>query len=197
MDGLTNNNPKAKAASAGQQKQFDLILGRARQMMAHNGEQWIAALKAAPVDAAVMMGTSTVRQMVQMSEKAGQKVDPAVLLHVGIQFAKDVAGIANACGAVPDDKIEPYLKDVMAQSMMEFLKRDAKDGLISPKDKQGAQGMLAKMQQGAPQEPATPEPQAQAPAMQEPEEQEMDAQPDEEVMAAELAAIRQRKGGVQ
>ena len=38
------------------------------------------------------MGTQTLRYLAQQSEKAGQPVDPAVLLHVGVQFVKDIAG---------------------------------------------------------------------------------------------------------
>ena len=206
MDGLTNNGANAKPASAMQQKQFDMLLGRAREMMGHTGEEWIAALKADPVKAAVKMGTGTLREMATASAKAGQEVDPAVLLHVGIQFVKDIAGVANAAGAVPDDQLEPFLKDVMSQSIMEYLRADAQDGLLSPEAKQQAQGMLAEMQAtGSPAEPAGEAPgpdntpaheSAETPAVEMAEGPEEDpaAGADDPAMAEQLAALRARKG---
>jgi hypothetical protein len=163
--GRTNDSPNAQAASAQQQAQFDLLLGRARQLMGEAGEQWLATLEAAPVDGAVTLGTQTLRQLVQMSEQAGQPVDPVVLIHVGLQFCKDIAGIANAAGIVPDEQIESFLRDAMQQSMAEYLRMDAEDGLLSEEDKARAAqilgqggggqpsaeqptGMLARMQQG-------------------------------------------------
>ena len=191
MDGLTNNTPGAKPASPLQQKQFDLLLGRCREMMGQTGEEWIAALKADPVQASVTMGTGTLRTMAMASEKAGQKVDPAVLLNVGIQFVKDIAAVANAAGAVPDDQLEAYLKETMSRSVMEYLSNDAKDGLLSKEDKQQAEGMLAQMQGGSPSEPAAP------PAMEQPapEEEPMQGADDPE-MAAQLDALRKAKGGM-
>jgi hypothetical protein len=204
MDGMTNTSPNAQPASAGQQEQFDMILGRARQVMEDAGEQWISALKADPMMAAVRMGTSTVRQMATMSEKAGQPVDPMVLFHVGVQFCKDIASVALAAGAIQENEVEAFLKDSMAQSIMEYLKLDAKDGLISGKDKQQAQGMLAQMQ-GSPVEPGdgpgpdnmAPHEQAETPAVEQQEGAEEDSTQgaDDPEMAAELAALRQRKGG--
>lgn len=191
MDGFTNNSPTATKASPMQQKQFDLLLGRAREMMGANGEQWMAAIKADPVQTAVTMGTSTIRELAMMSEKAGQKVDPAVLLHVGIQFVKDIAGVANAAGALPDEEIEAFLKDVMSQSMAEYLKMDAEDGLITPQGKKDAQGILSKMQGGSPGEPAPQAAPQPAPPMEQAEPTEDDPE-----MAAELAAIRAKKGGM-
>lgn len=190
MDGVTNSS--GKPASPGQQQQFDMLLGRARQMMGASAEEWLSALKADPVQAAVTMGTSTVRELATMSEKAGQKVDPAVLLNVGVQFVKDVAGIANEASLVPDEQLEQYLHDVMSQSIMEYLRMDAKDGILSPQDKDRAQGMLSQMQE--PGDPASPDntpahENAEAPAMEQQEGSE------EDQMGAELAAIRQRKGG--
>lgn len=205
MDGLTNTSASAKPASPQQQKQFDLILGRARQMMEQAGQEWMSALKANPVQAAVTMGTHTVRELVGMSEKAGQKVDPAVLFNVGVQFVKDIAGVANAGGFVPDAELPNFLKDVMSQSIMEYLSADSQDGLIKPQDKKAADGMLAKMQTGEPAgEPAgeAPEPageapgpdntpvheNAEAPAVEQEEGDEEDA------MATELAALRAKRG---
>lgn len=153
--GMTNQSPNAKPASPAQQEQFDLLLGRARQLLAATGREWLAALKAHPVQAAVSMGTQIVRQLVQDSEKAGQPVDPAVLVNVGVQFVKDIAGIANASGAVPDEQLKPFLKDVMAQSIAAYIDADRSEGLMPGKQPgqpaPGADGggMLAQMQGGA------------------------------------------------
>jgi hypothetical protein len=141
-EGLTNTSPNAKRAPPAQQAQFDLLLGRARQVMGESAQEWLDTLKAAPVDGAVTLGTTTLRQLAQMSEKAGQKVDPMVLINVGVQLVKDVAAVANEAGLVPDDQLPAYLKDVMSQSMMEYLKADADEGLLSPDDKQRAAGIV-------------------------------------------------------
>jgi hypothetical protein len=140
--GLTNDSPKAKPAEPKQQAQFDLLLGRCRQIMGEAADEWLATRAKEPVDGAVTLGTTTLRQMATMSEKAGQPVDPVVLIHVGIQLVKDVAAVANAAGLVSDEDLPGYLKDVMSQSMMEYLKADADDGLLSPEDKQRAQGVV-------------------------------------------------------
>jgi hypothetical protein len=193
MDGLTNPKPGAKPASAFQQKQFDLLLGRARQLMGEAGEEWVSGLKADPVASAVMMGVETVREVATMSEKAGQKVDPVVLINVGVQFIKDIAAVANAAGSVPDEGLEQFLQEVMSQSIAQYLRLDAEDGIISPQDKQQAEGMLAQMQGGSPSEPAAPaapaQPAVPAEPMAETEEE------DDPEMAAELKAIRKAKGG--
>lgn len=206
MDGLTNQNPGAKQPSAFQQKQFDLLLGRARQLMGQAGEEWISGLKADPVASAVMMGVETVREVATMSEKAGQKVDPIVLINVGVQFIKDIAAVANAAGAVPDEGLEQFLQEVMSQSIAQYLRLDAEDGSISPQAKQQAEGMLSKMQGGSPGEPAGEGPgpdntamheQAEAPAMEQAEGAEEDPAQgsDDPEMAAQLEAIRKAKGG--
>lgn len=144
--GLTNTSPNAKPASQQQQAQFDLLLGRSRQIMGESAEEWLATLKKAPVDGAVTLGTSTLRQLVQMSEQAGQPVDPTVLINVGVQLVKDVAAIANEAGFVSDVNLEPYLQQVMQQSMAEYLRMDAEEGLLSPEDRQRAQGVVQQAQ---------------------------------------------------
>lgn len=123
-------------ASPEQQAQFDMLLGRARQIMGETAEEWMQALKLDPVATAVKFGTQTLRHLAQQSEQAGQPVGPAVLIHAGIQLVKDVAGIANEAGVVPDEKLEGFLQDVMQQSIAEYLRMDADEGLISPEQMQ-------------------------------------------------------------
>ena len=133
--GQTEQGAK-QPASPEQQAQFDMLLGRARQIMGETAEEWMQALKLDPVATAVKFGTQTLRHLAQQSEQAGQPVDPAVLIHAGIQLVKDVAGIANEAGVVPDDKLESFLQDVMQQSIAEYLRMDADEGLISPEQMQ-------------------------------------------------------------
>jgi len=150
--GLTNASPNAKAASPEQQAQFDLLLGRARQLMSRSAPEWLSALEANPVEGAVTLGVGTLRSLVRMSEQAGQKVDPVTFMHVGLQFCKDIAATANAANIVPDDKLEDYLRELLPRAVAEHVKQDADEGLLTPEDKARAQQMLGSLGQGgAPQ----------------------------------------------
>ncbi len=151
--GLTNTSPNAKPASKGQQAQFDLLLGRCRQMMEASAEEWLATLKQDPVQGAVMLGTGTLRELAMQSQKAGQEVDPAVLVQTGVQFLKDICAVANAAGFVPDDQLKPFLQDAMQQSMAEYLEMDRADGLLSPQDKERGAAIVDGAGQGAPAQP--------------------------------------------
>lgn len=121
---------KQTPATPEQQAQFDLLLGRARQVMGENGEQLMLSLKTDPVKMAVMFGTRTLRELATMSEQAGQPVDPAVLIHVGITLIKDIAGLANEAGLVPDEQLEDYMRQVTQESIAEYMRMDADDGLL-------------------------------------------------------------------
>lgn len=115
-----------------QQAQFDMLLGRARQIMGESAAEWKAAMEIDPAGAAVQMGTQTLRFLAQESEKAGQPVDPAVLLHAGVQLVKDIAGVANDAGLVPDDQLESFLQQVMQESIATYMRMDADEGLLPP-----------------------------------------------------------------
>ena len=52
-------------ASPEQQAQFDMLLGRARQIMGETAEEWMQALKLDPVATAVKFGTQTLRHLAQ------------------------------------------------------------------------------------------------------------------------------------
>lgn len=166
-----------KPASPEQQEQFDMLLGRARQAMADTAQEWIAALEKDPVRAAVHMGTTLLRNLAMKSEKAGVPVDPAVLIHVGVTLVKDIAGIANDRGMVPDEKLEEFLQQVMQQSLAEYMRRDADDGLMPTPEGQAHES-------------------AESPAMEQQEapEAEEPGEDDEDAMARELAAIRNQRG---
>ncbi len=130
-----------QAPTARQQAQFDMLLGRARQMMGGMAREWKDAMQIDPARAAVRLGTQTLRFLAMESGKAGQPVDPAVLLHVGMQFVKDIAGLANDAGMVPDEQLEPFLQQVMQESIAEYMSMDAKEGLMPPPG--GAPGVPA------------------------------------------------------
>lgn len=182
-----------KQASPEQQEQFDLLVGRARQLMAKDADIWLQALEASPVTAAVKMGTQVLRSLAQQSEKAGYPVDPAVLMHAGVTLVKDIAGIANDNGIVPDDQIEQFLQQVMQESIAEYMRLDADEGLMP--------------EQGEPKlpgDPATPDdtPEHEGAESQGLEQQEMAVEPpetgeegmtEEDEMAMQLKKIRGAK----
>jgi len=189
---------QAKPANPKQQAQFDLLLGRCRQVIGESADQWLQALQADPVEAAVQMGTQTLRTLAMQSEEAGTPVDPAVLLHVGVTLVKDVAGIANEAGLVPDDKLEGYLQEVMQLSIAEYMRMDADEGLMQ---KGGGEA-----EPKLPGDPQTPDDTAQHEGAESPalEQREMAAEPaetgaegmsEEDEMALQLARIRAQKGG--
>ena len=190
-----------KQATPEQQEQFDLLLGRARQLMAADADIWLQALKASPVTAAVKMGTTLLRHLAQQSEKAGYPIDPVVMMNVGVTMVKDIAGIANDHGIISDDKIEGYLQQVMQESIAEYMRRDADEGLM-PSGMGGEEGKVEPKLKGDPSSPddtATHE-NAETPSF---EKKEMMAEgnaggnqePDEEAeMQAQLQALRLKKG---
>ena len=137
--GMAQGQPPAgkTAPTPEQQAQFDILLGRARELLGESAQEWKDAMKIDPARAAVKMGTQTLRYLAQQSEKAGQPVDPAVLLHVGVQFVKDIAGLANDAGMVPDEQLAPFLQQVMQESIAEYMRLDADDGLM-PASPRGA-----------------------------------------------------------
>lgn len=197
QQGQPEETSQAKPASEKQQRQFDLLLGRCRQVLGESADQWLQALEVDPVQAAVKMGTQTLRTLAMQSEEAGTPVDPAVLLHVGVTLVKDVAGIANEAGLVPDDKLEGYLQEVMQLSIAEYMRMDADDGLM-----QGGEA-----EPSLPGDPQTPDDTAQHEGAESPalEQREMAAEPaetgaegmsEEDEMAMQLANIRAKKGGV-
>lgn len=132
--GMAQGQPSAgkTAPTPQQQAQFDILLGRARQLLGESAQEWKDAMKIDPARAAVKMGTQTLRFLATESEKAGQSVDPVVLLHAGVQFVKDIAGIANDAGMVPDEQLEPFLQQVMQESIAEYMRMDAEEGLMPP-----------------------------------------------------------------
>lgn len=186
----------AQLASPEMQAQFDTLLGSCRQIMGGTAEEWMQALKVDPVTAAVKMGTQTVRHMVTQYDKAGQPFDPAVIIHVGITLVKDIAGVANDAGLVPDDKLEQFLQQVMQESIAEYMRMDADDGLMPEKGEKSLPG-----------DPKTPDDTMQHEGAESPEleKQEMAAEPaetgeegmtEEDEMALQLKNIRAKKGGV-
>lgn len=182
-----------KQASPEQQEQFDLLVGRARQLMAKDADIWLQALEASPVTAAVKMGTQVLRSLAQQSEKSGYPVDPAVLMHAGVTLVKDIAGIANDNGIVPDDQIEQFLQQVMQESIAEYMRLDADEGLMPEQEEPKLPG-----------DPTTPDDTPEHEGAESPklEQQEMAVEPpetgeegmtEEDEMAMQLKKIRGAK----
>jgi hypothetical protein len=191
--GTTNSGPNAKPASPQMQAQFDLLLGRCRQIMEKAAQEWISAIQKSPVDGAVTLGTTTLRHMVMASTQAGQPVDPTVLLNVGVQLVKDVAAIANAAGVVPDAQLPQYLQQVMQQSMAQYLQMDAKEGLLSPQDKALGSDIVSEGKEDPAEEASETPQQEEAEDAQEPPEPGTAAEPPENGPPGLLAQL-QRKG---
>lgn len=195
---MSQGQPSAGASrqpTADEQAQFDTLLGSCRQVMADTAEEWMQALQADPVAAAVKMGTQTVRYFVQKYEEAGQPFAPEVIIHAGITLVKDIAGVVNENGLVPDEQLEPFLQDVMQQSIAEYLRMDADEGLLegvklpgdpkTPDDTEEHEGA------------ETPELERQEMANEEPGEDEDagdEKLDEEEEMAMQLANIRKQGG---
>lgn len=184
---------KAQQASPEMQAQFDTLLGSCRQVIGGTAEEWMSALNVDPVAAAVKMGTQTVRYFVQQYEKAGKPFDPAVIIHVGVTVVKDIAGVVNEAGLVPDDKLEQYLQEVMQQSIAEYMRMDAEDGLMPEEGEKSLPG-----------DPATPDDTTEHEGAESPtlEKQEMATEPpetgeegmtEEDEMALQLKKIRGAK----
>lgn len=183
-----------KAAAPEQQEQFDLLLGRARQMLAKTGQEFTTAMSKDPVQASVSLGTTLLRSLVQMSEKAGQPVDPVVLMHVGATLVKDIAGIALDAGFIDKSQLKPFLKEVMQLSIAEYARRDADEGQMPAK---GGEKSL-------PGDPTTPDDTVEHEGAESPtlEKQEMATEPpetgeegmtEEDEMALQLNKIRGAK----
>lgn len=177
--------PAPKQASPEQQEQFDLILGRARQLMAETGPAWVSAMRSDPVMAAVKMGVQTVREVAKMSQEAGVPVDPVVLIHVGLTLIKDIAGLANDGGIVPDDQLESFIQEVTQTSIAEYMRLDADEGLLDGPAKQSMPESAEEAAEG--EAPGAPEAHAEGTG----------PQSEEEAMEMELQKLRGSKGGMQ
>lgn len=170
--------PVPKQASPQQQEQFDLILGRARQLMAETGPAWVSAIRKDPVMAAVKMGVQTVREIAKMSNDAGVPVDPVVLIHVGLTLIKDIAGLANDGGIIPDDGLEGYIQEVTQLSIAEYMRLDADEGLLDKAVQSAEQPGHEQSEPGETEQAEGPE-------------------SEEDAMTMELERLRAAKGGVQ
>lgn len=144
--GLTITTPGAPRASESQQAQFDMMLGRCRQVLGEMGPALLQIIQADPVRGVVKIGTKVLHEQATGAQQAGAQVDPTVLLNVGVQLVKDMAGIASEAGIVPDEQLEAYLHQVMQMAVAEYLRADTDAGLLSQKDREAAQAILAQGQ---------------------------------------------------
>jgi hypothetical protein len=119
---------------------FNLVVARTMQALTKVAPGLDAALKADPVQGAVKFGVQALRTVVMAAQKAGKSIPFEVVLNAGMQVIKEIAGIANDKGYLPDNQIETFLKEVLQQSIAQYAQLDAKDGVLS-------QGQLAQLQQ--------------------------------------------------
>lgn len=115
---------------------FALVVSRVRQALTKVAKDLDVALKADPVHGAVQFGTTALREVVMAAEKAGKKLPFDVIAASGMQIIKDIATIANEKGYLQDEGIEVFLKEAWQQSLSQYAKMDAKDGLLTTEQMQ-------------------------------------------------------------
>lgn len=128
---------------------FDLVVGRTLGALAKNGEDLDRAMRADPIRAAVEFGTSALRTVAMGASDAGKPISFEILIQAGMQVIKELAGIANDKGYLPDEGIETFLKEAFQQSLSKYTKMDADDGMIDPKDLEKAKAFANPAQEAA------------------------------------------------
>lgn len=113
---------------------FDLVVGRTMKALAQSADDLDRAMKADPIEAAVQFGTSALRTVAQGAGDAGQEISFDILAQAGMQVIKELAGIANEKGYLPDEEIETFLKEAFQQSLSQYTKMDAADGTLKKED---------------------------------------------------------------
>lgn len=167
---------EGKSYSKEDRELFDLVVGRTLGALAKNGDDLDKAMQADPIKATVEFGTSALRTVAMGANDAGKPISFEILIQAGMQVIKELAGIANDKGYLPDEGIETFLKEAFQQSLSKYTKMDADEGMIDPKDLEKAKafanpGQEAQAKAGAVdqvQGRMTPNPGTLAQAQQEP-----------------------------
>jgi hypothetical protein len=120
---------------------FDLVVGRTMKALSTNAQDLDTALKADPIQAAVEFGTSALRTVAQGAGDAGKPISFDILAQAGMQVIKELAGIANDKGYLPDEEIETFLKEAFQQSLSKYTKMDADDGTLKKEDLAKVKGL--------------------------------------------------------
>lgn len=122
---------------------FDLVVGRTMKALSQSAQDLDAALKADPVQATVKFATAALRTVAQGAGDAGKPISFDILAQAGMQVIKEIAGIANEKGYLPDEGIETFLKEAFQQSLSEYTKMDAADGTLKKEDLDKVKGLAA------------------------------------------------------
>ncbi len=167
---------EGKTYSKEDRELFDLVVGRTLNALAKIGEDLDVAMQSDPIKATVEFGTSALRTVAMGADDAGKPISFDIMIQAGMQVIKELGGIANDKGYLPDEGIETFLKEAFQQSLSKYTKMDADDGMIDPKDLEKAKafanpGQEAQVKAGAAdqvQGRMTPNPGTLAQAQQEP-----------------------------
>ena len=115
------------------QELHDLILARAQDILAKHPQELLTAMKADPVQAAVKFGVQAIRTVVSAAEKAtGAQIPYEVIQAVAIDMLHMIAQIGVEKGLIPDEQLEPFVKESMQQGFIEYLRQDQAEGKITP-----------------------------------------------------------------
>ncbi len=128
---------------------FDLVVARTLEALTSNAQDLDTALKADPIQATVMMGTSALRTVAKAADDAGKPIKFEVLIQAGMQVIKELGGIANEKGYLPDDQIDVFLKESFQQSLSQYAKMDIEDGDLAPEDLKKLSQFANPMEKGA------------------------------------------------
>lgn len=124
--------PAGGQADPGKQGLFEVTLAHVMNVLTQNAEVLDKALQQDPIGAAVNMGTSAVRSVVEGATKAtGKQIPFDVVLAVGVTLIKKLADVANQKGYLPDDQIEGFLKEAFQQSIHKWMGMDEKGGKMT------------------------------------------------------------------
>lgn len=140
---------KEEAYTPQEKELFDLVVARTLSALSANAKDLDTALKADPIRAAVMLGTSALRTVAKGAEDAGKPVPFEILVQAGMQVIKHLGDIANQKGYLPDDQIDVFLKEAFQQSLSQYAKMDIKDGEMKPEDLQKLSKFANPMEKGA------------------------------------------------
>ena len=130
-----------KTYTAEDRELFDLVVGRTMKALSESAQDLDVALKADPVQAAVEFGTSALRTVAMGAGDAGKPISFDILAQAGMQVIKELAGIANDKGYLPDEEIETFLKEAFQQSLSKYTKMDAADGTLKQEDLAKVKGL--------------------------------------------------------
>lgn len=167
-EGAAEGGEDPEANSPQDKELFDLVVARTLDALTSNAQDLDTALKADPIQATVTMGTSALRTVAKAADDAGKPIKFEVLIQAGMQVIKELGGIANEKGYLPDDQIDVFLKESFQQSLSQYAKMDIEDGDMAPEDLKKLGQFANPMEKGAAAAGAVDQVKGALPAAQEP-----------------------------